>query len=165
MLTINRHPLAGSLPEDLPADALIPVDFLPTRCTLIPYAAVQKAGLVAESSLPHYGADNEYTDRLRKLGYQPYIYTGVRVRVDTGHTGADVFRRRLSVGKRLRSLFSIKSTANPIYRLRFVRLVYPWYAWPTAMLLYVARSAMEVILGGAVVRNLWRRSESGFAGY
>jgi GT2 family glycosyltransferase len=163
-LTINRHPLAGSPPADLPADTLIPVDFLPTRCTLIPFEAVARAGLIAEVQLPHYGGDNEYTNRVRRLGYQPYIYTGACVRVDTANTGTDVFHRRVSLAKRIRSLFSIKSTANPLCRLRFVRLVYPWYAWPSAMLLYTMRSFVEVLFGGAAIRFVIRRRECGFSG-
>ncbi len=163
-LTLNRHPLAGTLDTDLPSDTLIPVDYLPTRCTLIPLAAVRQAGLIAESALPHYGADYEYTNRLRKLGYQPFIFSGARVRLDGENTGNNVFWRRLSLGTRLRSLFSIKSTSNPIYRIRFILLAYPMYAWPSAMLLYTLRSVLEVLLGGAVIKSLLPRSESGFSG-
>ena len=164
LLTLNRHPLAGTSPQDLPIDALIPVDFLPTRCTLIPFAAVKKAGLIAEKLLPHYGGDNEYTNRIRHLGYQPYIYTGSRVKVDADNTGIDVFHRALSLKSRVSSLFSIKSTANPIYRLRFVRLAYPWYAWPSAMFLYTLRSTLEVLMGGNAIRRISRQKESGFSG-
>jgi hypothetical protein len=164
MLTINRHPLAGSAPTGLSADALIPVDFLPARCTLIPYEAIERAGLIAEAQLPHYAGDYEYTNRVRKLGYQPFIFTGVRVRLDTTNTGADVFHRDMSLRKRICSLLSIKSTANPVYRLRFVRIAYPWYAWPSAMLLYVVRSLLEVLLGGVVIKSLVRFRESGFSG-
>ncbi|MFA4943139.1 MAG: DapH/DapD/GlmU-related protein [Lentisphaeria bacterium] len=163
-LTRNRHPLAGTRPEDLPPDALIPADFLPTRCTLIPFAAVKKAGVIAEKELPHYGGDNEYTNRVRKLGYPTYIFTGSQVRVDAQNTGTNVFYKSIPLGKRLHSLFSIKSPANPIYRLRFVRLAYPWYAWPSAMFLYTARSLLEVLLGGAAIKSLFRHKEAGFSG-
>jgi GT2 family glycosyltransferase len=164
ILTLNRHPLAGELPEDVPLDALIPVDFLPTRCTLIPYPAVAKAGLVAERELPHYGADNEYSNRIRKLGYQPYIFTGACVRLDTKHTGADVFHRRLSLGQRIGSMFSIKSSYNPICRLRFVKLAYPRYAWPSAMILYLLRSMAEVLLGGPLIKAVTSAKGSGASG-
>jgi GT2 family glycosyltransferase len=163
-LTLNRHPLTGNMPEHVPTDALIPVDFLHARCTLIPYSAVVKAGLVAERELPHYGGDNEYTNRVRKLGYQPYIFTGARVRLDTKHTGVDVFHRRLSLSKRVGSLFSIKSAANPIYRLRFVKLAYPRYAWPSAMILYLLRSATEVLFGGALIKSIFPMKERGYSG-
>jgi GT2 family glycosyltransferase len=163
-LMINRHPLAGTLPEHLPSDALIPVDFLPTRCTLIPFAAAKQAGLIAENDLPHYGGDNEYTNRLRTLGFPPYIFTGSRVRVDAKNTGNSVFHKSLSLKVRISSLFSIKANFNPIYRLRFVRLAYPWYAWPSAMFLSVLRSVLEVLLGGGAIKSLLRHKESGFAG-
>jgi GT2 family glycosyltransferase len=164
VLTLNRHPLAGTLAANLPADTLIPVDFLPTRCTLIPCPAVVKAGLVAERQLPHYGGDYEYTNRLRRLGFQPYIYTGSQVRVDAKHTGTDAFHRPLSLSKRFSSLLSIKSTANPIIRVRFIRLAYPPYAWPSAMLLYLLRSLSEVLLGGAHIRSALPLKERGYSG-
>jgi GT2 family glycosyltransferase len=163
-LTLNRHPLAGSPADSIPQDALIAVDFLPTRCTLIPLAAVRQAGFIAQKDLPHYGADYEYTNRLRKLGYQPFIYTGARVRLDAKNTGNNVFHKRLSLGIRLRSLFSIKSPSNPIYRLRLIRLSYPLYAWPSAMFLYTLRSLVEVLLGGPAIKSLFSSRESGFSG-
>ena len=163
-LTLHRHPLAGELPESLPADELIPVDFLPTRCTLIPYPAVAKAGVVAERELPHYAADNEYTNRVRKLGYQPYIFTGVRVKLDTKNTGADVFHAPLSLGKRVGSMFSIKSLSNPICRLRFVKLAYPRYAWPSAMVLYLLRSLTEVLFGGTHIKSIFPINGRGYSG-
>jgi len=163
-LTLHRHPLAGELPESLPAGELIPVDFLPTRCTLIPYPAVAKAGLVAERELPHYAADNEYTNRMRKLGYQPYIFTGVRVKLDTKNTGDDVFHAPLSLGKRVGSMFSIKSLSNPICRLRFVKLAYPRYAWPSAMVLYLLRSLTELLFGGTHIKSIFPRNGRGYSG-
>jgi GT2 family glycosyltransferase len=164
LLTMNRHPLAGTLPEHLPCDTLIPVDFLPTRCTLIPFGAAKQAGLIAETELPHYGGDNEYTNRLRRLGFPPFIFTGSRVRVDSKNTGSSVFHKSLSLTARVRCLFSIKANFNPVYRLRFVRLAYPWYTWPSAMCLCLLRSLLEVLLGGGTIKTLFRRKESGFAG-
>jgi GT2 family glycosyltransferase len=163
--TVNRHPLAGTLPDTLAPDVLIPVDFLPTRCTLIPFEAVKKAGLTAEKELPHYGGDNEYTNRVRKLGYPAYIFSGCRVKVDAKNTGIDVFLKKISFVERVGSIFSIKSTANPLYRLRFVKLVYPWYACPSARLLYAMRSVMEVLFGGGAIKFIVRRRESGFSGH
>ena len=119
---------------------------------------------MAERELPHYGGDYEYTNRVRKLGYQPYIFTGACVRLDTKHTGADVFHRRLSLGKRIATMFSIKSTANPICRLRFVRLAYPRSAWPSAMALYLLRSVMEVSFGGAHIKSVFPSKERGYSG-
>lgn len=162
-LTLNRHPLAGLPAASLPEGALIPVDFLPARCTLIPYAAVAEAGLVAERELPHYCADYEYTNRLRKLGYQPYIFTGVRVRLDAEHTGTHVFYRRVPFCKRMGCLFSIKSPSNPACRARFVKLVYPRYAWPSAMILYLLHSLGEVLLGGARIRSMFPMKEHGYS--
>ncbi len=162
--TLNRHPLAGLNATDLPDDNVIPVDFLPTRCVLIPFAAVKKAGLIAEEDLPHYGADYEYTNRVRKLGWQPFIYTGSRVQLDSKNTGSNVFCKPLPLKNRIKSLFSIKSPSNPIYRFRFIRLAYPLYARPSAIFLYALRSLLEMIFGGSAIKSLFRRGESGFSG-
>ena len=163
-LMINRHPLAGTLPAQLPPDALIPVDFLPARCTLIPFAAVTRTGLIAEHDLPHYCGDYEYSSRLGSLGFPAYIFTGSQVRVDANNTGTSVFHKSLSLKLRINSLFAIKTHFNPMYRLRFVRLTYPWYSWPSAMFLSILRTVMEVLLGGGAIKFLFRRKESGFAG-
>ena len=140
------------------------MDFMPTRCTLIPFTAVRMTGLIAEHDLPHYAGDYEYTNRLRLLGFAPYIFTGSRVKVDAQNTGTSVFHKALSLRVRISSLFSIKANFNPIYRLRFVRLAYPCYAWPSAMVMCLLRSAAELLLGGSAIRFLIRRKESGFAG-
>lgn len=163
-LTVNRHPLAGLKADSLPQDELIPVDFLPARCTLIPFAAIRKAGLIAEKALPHYCGDYEYTNRVRKLGWKPLIYTGSRVVLDSQHTGSNVFCISLPLAARIRTCFSIKSSSNPYYRLRFIWLAYPPYAKPSAMLLYAARSLLEVLLGGPAIKSVFARRESGFSG-
>ena len=164
LFTINKHPLAGTNVESLPQNKLIAVDFLPTRCTLIPFDAVRQAKYTSETKLPHYGADYEYTNRIRKCGWQPYIFTGTQVQLDALNTGNSVFHKKLTIKTRLLTLFSIKSASNPIYRLRFIRLTYPYYAWPSAMLLYILRTFFEVLFGGDIIKKMFARKESGFSG-
>jgi GT2 family glycosyltransferase len=163
-LTNIRHPLAGSEKKDLAKDDLIEVDYLPTRCVMFPYSALVECGVIAEKQLPHYGGDEEFTNRLRLKGYQPYIYTGVSVFLDSSNTGTDVFHKPLSFRKRLVSSFSIKSPSNPKYRIAFVKMVYPWYAVPSGIILYFFRSVLEVVLGGSLIRKIFNKNESGFSG-
>ncbi len=164
VLTNIRHPLAGSLVENLAEDILIPVDYLPTRCLIFPFSALLECGVIAEKRLPHYGGDEEFTNRLRQYGYQPFIYTGVKVYLDASNTGTDVFHKKINIWKRLGSLFSIKSTANPVYCIRFVKMAYPWYAVPTGIILYLLRSILQILLGGRLLKKVSRKNETGFSG-
>ena len=159
-----RHPLAGSSIESLIDDVLIPVDYLPARCIMFPYSALVECGVISEKRLPHYCGDLEFTNRLRLKGYKSYIYTGVKVYLDASNTGEKIFQKSLNLKSRLLSLFSIKSPSNPKYRIRFVILSYPWYAIPTAIILYISRSLVEVFLGGSFIKKITRENESGFSG-
>jgi GT2 family glycosyltransferase len=162
--TLNCHPLAGSELNTLPDNQLIPVDFLPTRCIMFPFEALQKAGLTAEKRLPHYCGDYEFTARLSRLGYKAYIATNIVIEVDTHHTGADVYSKKLNLWTRISSVFSIKSPSNPFYQIRFINLVYPRWSRPSAILLYVIRCLLEVLLGGNRIKKIFYHTESGFSG-
>ena len=163
-LTLNRHVLAGTLPRSLPKDELIQVDFLPGRCTLLPIEAVEIGGFVDEQRLPHYGGDYEYSNRLRRLGFSLFVYTGLQVILDPNNTGLSAAKGDSSFSSRLANTFSIKAAYNPWYRLVFVRLAYPWFAWPTAMSLVVLRSLVEIALGHKLMSKCVLRAESGYSG-
>ncbi len=162
--TLTRHPLAGLLVDSLQKKQLIPVDYLPTRCVMFPFQALIKAGFTEEILLPHYGSDYEYTARLSRLGYRAFITTDIQIELDIQNTGADVYTKRINIWKRTSSIFSIKSPSNPIYKIRFVKLVYPKSARPTAMVLYFVRSLLEIFLGGSILKKIFSHSESGFSG-
>lgn len=48
---------------------LIPSDILTGRGTLVPIQVFKDIGLFSEKTLPHYGADNEFTYRAKRAGY------------------------------------------------------------------------------------------------
>ena len=162
--TQNRHPLAGSDASALQKNQLIPVEFLPTRCIMFPFEALQQAGITAEDKLPHYCSDYEFTARLSRLGYKAYIVSNITVEVDTHNTGEDVYYKKLNLKRRISSVFSVKSPSNPVYHCRFVNLVYPWYAKPSAIFLYLMRSILEIVFGGRILKKIFNRTESGFSG-
>jgi GT2 family glycosyltransferase len=126
--------------------------------------AVRKAGLVAERQLPHYGADNEYTLRLKRMGYPPFIAADIRIVCDMGHTGNSVYHKNPPLWERLKKTGSIKSVYNPRIRSRFICMTYPLYARPTALLMYGLKGLAEVLLGGAFIRHVFRSREHGFSG-
>lgn len=164
VLGMNRHPFAGEALSAVDPTQVVPVDFLPGRCTMIPLSAVRAAGGINEDRLPHYGGDYEFTWRLKRAGYPLFLFTGAVVECDIENTGNCVFFKRASLGWRLRGLFSIRSINNPLYRTRYVWLVYPLYACPTATLVFLGKSLLSVFLGGARIRALFPYNETGLAG-
>lgn len=163
-LTINRHPYAGMPVSALEGGVLIPVTYLPTRCLFLPMNAIDSVGNINEKALPHYGADHEFSARLTRRGVNAYIATDIVVCLNKDSTGDDVYVKEISLLDRLRQVNSIKSPSNPIINMVFVFLVYPWYAIPSATVLYVLRSALEIVLGGNALKRIFRYAESGFSG-
>jgi GT2 family glycosyltransferase len=164
VLGMNRHPFAGEALSAVNPTQLVPVDFLPGRCTMIPLSAVRAAGGINEDRLPHYGGDYEFAWRLKRAGYPLFLFTGAVVECDVENTGNCVFHKRIPLGRRLRGLFSIRSADNPFYRTRYVWLVYPIHARPSATLVFLGKSILSVFLGGARIRALFPFSETGLAG-
>lgn len=163
-LAQNTHPLAGRKASAIPAGYCEPMDFLPTRCVLFPVEAVRKAGLINERRLPHYGADYEFTNRLRRHGYQPFLCGDVKVDNDVSNTGYDLYHRDLTLAQRLRRLTSIKSPYNPKYRTNYALLTFPWYCVPSAILVYWLKTMVEVLCGGRVLRKVFSGTDRGFSG-
>lgn len=161
---MNRHPLAGEEVLRVEKERIEPVDFLPGRCTMIPVMAIRKAGGINEFALPHYGADYEFTRRLKHAGYPAYLFSGASVECDVANTGHNVFHKKIPLARRLRGLFSIKSADNPFYRTRFIWLAYPRYAFPTATLAYLCKSLACAILGGERIRAFAPGLETGLSG-
>ncbi|MDA7679720.1 glycosyltransferase [bacterium] len=162
-LGLNRHPMAGFPLSEVQSGYFQEVDFLPARCVLFPAAFLHQVGLVSEKMLPHYGADNEYTHKLIAQGCRAYVVGDVRVECDVENTGVSVYSARKTLRKRIEQSMSIRNSSNVLYRMRYLRLTYPWWALPTAMLSYLARSLLEIGLGGTRIRRIFSRNERGFS--
>jgi GT2 family glycosyltransferase len=68
-LNITEHVYKGLKLKDIPSIAPVNVDFLPARSLLIPAEILSKVGLFNEKKFPHYGADDEFTHRVKNFGY------------------------------------------------------------------------------------------------
>ena len=161
--TWTVHPYAGTDIGNIPNNLLITVDYLPTRCMIFPVEVLTKVGVINDKWLPHYGADYEFSRRLAKAGYTPYIYTGVNIEVDNKNTGQSVYSRQISFFERLSNLTNIKNPSNPKFRIVFILLVYPVYAIPTAILAYLVRTIIETILNKKQISYLFGQKERGFS--
>lgn len=78
-------------PHEIP-EGLIPSDILPGRGILIPLVVFKTIGLFDDRHLPHYGADDEFSWRARKRGFN--LVVGSRCVVVTKHRSAPLLRSR-----------------------------------------------------------------------
>ncbi len=156
-LSLNRHLGEGLDPGELPAEAFLEATYLPTRFLLCPVAALREGLFPDEAGLPHYCADYEYTNRLRRHGYRPVLFTGVRAFLSEENTGFDTFLKDTTLWSRLRRTGDIKCPYNLRYRLRFVRLTYPRNTLIPGLVTHFAKIALEILLGGRSLRSLRQR--------
>jgi GT2 family glycosyltransferase len=161
---LNRHPFAGWSLKEAAGHPHEAVDFLPGRCTLIPVLAIWTGGLINERRLAHYGADYEYSNRLKRLGFPAYVCSEAVVECDVKNTGNSLYHKHSRLVERMSRIWSLKSIYNPIYRSRFICLTYPWYACPSALLIYFVKTIVEVALGGELIGKIFRSREMGFSG-
>lgn len=154
-LSRNRHFYDGLPAEALPRDEVREATYLPTRLLLLPAEAVLEGHFPDAERLPHYCADYEYTNRLRRAGYRALVLSGPVARIAEENTGLDTFLRRTSLRARLRGLVDIKCPYNARFRYRFVRAVYPRCCFLPGLLSHFAKIALKVALGGRSL-NRWR---------
>ena len=57
-------------------DEVLPVDFLPGRGTLYPGEVLERVGTMRPRLLPHYRADYEFSDRVRRAGVRLIVSLG-----------------------------------------------------------------------------------------
>jgi hypothetical protein len=153
-LSLNRHLGEGQELGELPVDACLEATYLPTRFLLVPVQALREGHFPDEENLPHYCADYEYTNRLRRAGYAPVLFTGAHAALVEENTGFDTFLAKTSLWSRLRRAWDIKCPYNLRYRFRFVRLVYPAAAFLPGLCSHFAKIFLEIAFGGRKLRRL-----------
>lgn len=163
ILGLNRHPSAGKLLKEIPVNYIQEVDFLPSRCLLFPSKMLKCTGLISEYLLPHYGADYEYTHRLIKFGCKAFLVGDARIESDIKNTGDSVYSNETDMKDRVKKLISIKNPSNPLYRFRFLKMTYPFWALPSAIISYSFKTLIEIVLGGDRITRIFSRNESGFS--
>jgi len=146
-LSINRHVVGDEADAGEGECNLIPVTYLPTRFVLFPASAVMEAGLPAYQWLPHYCCDYEYTNRLRTLGYTPYVCPSVVVNNVEGNTGFKTFQTRTTFYDRLSKCMDVKATYNLRSRFWFVWLAYPGLTRVPGVITHFFKILLEVLFG------------------
>ena len=100
----------------------IRVDYASARMLGTIYSNIRKIGMI-DRRLPHYGGDNEYIYRARKLGIDCYIHSDIQCKVDEKNSGLKVNNIKNS-SQLLESFRSIKSPNCIKYKYRFYRLAF-----------------------------------------
>ncbi len=129
----------------------IDVDVLSGRGTLIPVSVFREIGLYDWQSLPHYGADFEFSIRAMRKGHKLIVATKALVISDWRTTGVKNEYSPIAWNDLLNSFRSIRSPNNLKYRWNFARKACPPLLLPTFFLMDTLR-----VLGGAL-RNQMRR--------
>jgi GT2 family glycosyltransferase len=164
LLTLNKHILAGKPFVSIDNVDVIPVDYVPGRCFIFPAKYLKLVGLINEKDLPHYHADYEFSNRLSQGGCFAFIDADIHIYADMNNTGLSVYDNKLNFFKRVKSLISIKNPSNPYYRYKMVLVMYPVFYVPSALILYMLRTCIEVFFGSSVFSRLLKTKEMGFSG-
>jgi GT2 family glycosyltransferase len=163
-LTKTFHPLAGMDIKDIPVYQSIEVDYLPGRCFIFPAVQLLKVGLIDAQNLPHYHADYEFSNRLKKNGCIPFIDNDIRIYVDMQNTGLSIYNSKKSLLEKIRNLISIKNPSNPKYRINFVFKVFPKIYIPSGIVLYLARTFVETFIPEKIITKLFGSENKGYSG-
>lgn len=120
------------------------VDLLCGCGTLFPVRVFRQLGLYAADKLPHYAADYEFANRVRRSGEQVLVNPEGILLVEDKETGLHGDMSRLGVAGFVRTFLSIKSAHALRYRFRFALLACPRRQLPT----YLACDVARLVVGG-----------------
>lgn len=94
-------------------------DMLPGRGTLIPMNVFHEVGMYDSKNFPQYAADEDFSLRARKKGWQLLVPTDVCVKSYIDQTGTDIENIRFGFRTYKHLFFSIKSPLNLKVRYRW----------------------------------------------
>lgn len=134
---ITSHQFLGLNLKSLKDKIPIKVDFLTGRCLLHPVEIFKKVKNYDSKRFPHYGADDEFSMRVKKFGYLSILCPTSIVFLKENNQ-RDI--KRLNFKSFLFSIFSIKSSSNIINKFRLSFSVVPFYAKLSFFLIGVLKS-------------------------
>ena len=137
-LNITSHQFIGLKLKSIKSDKPIKVDFLTGRCLLHPVEIFEKVGNYDSKKFPHYGADDEFSMRIKNFGYSAILCPSSIIFLKENNTYD--YEKKSFIGKFLHSFFNIKSSANIINKFNLTLKVVPHYAKVTFFLVGVLKS-------------------------
>jgi len=115
----------------------IEVDFLTGRCLLHPVEIFEKVGHYDAKRFIHYGADDEFSIRVKKFGYSVLLCPQSVVFLKPNEA---VLTKTINVIKFFYTFFSIRSSSNIINKFRLTIKIVPFYAKITFFLIGIMKS-------------------------
>lgn len=106
-------------------DIIEGLDTLSTRGVLLRIGIIRKIGNFIPKQLPHYASDYEYFIRAKKMGYNLTMSKKAVVYLNSSTTGIHHLDRTDGLKEIYKYYFSIKSAANMIIWLRFIKMCCP----------------------------------------
>jgi GT2 family glycosyltransferase len=140
---LYRYQLYSNMSDFSPKDA----DILTGRSVLYPIEIFSKIGNFDSKRFPHYGGDDEFTFRAKRMGWGLKLVPKSVVYIDQKATGLNPKARVLSVKNLVTSIFSLRSTNNLAVRTRLGIMIAPWYAVPTYLLASYTKVFLTIIIG------------------
>lgn len=140
-LNWTSHIFLGQKIADVLSQESMEVDFLTGRCLLHPVEVFLKAGNYDANSFKHYGADDEFSMRVKRFGFKTFLCTTAIVSMQkTSPNNLGFFD----------TFFSIRSSANIINKLKLSIKIAPPFAIFSFFLIGVIKS---LIIGIKNVRR------------
>lgn len=131
------------------------INCLSTRGLFLRWGEMKNIGGFHPVLLPHYWSDYEYTIRACRMGYNCLTHPSVALLADWTTTGNREVQH-LSGWEFIRTLFSPRTVANPVYQTMFVILAVP-ARWVPRHLIHIWRKAIVDLLCLGVVKPLLGR--------
>jgi len=123
-LNITSHQFLGLNLKSLKDKKPIKVDFLTGRCLLHPIEIFKKVKNYNSKIFPHYGADDEFSMRVKKFGYSSILCPTSIVYIK----GFSERKKKINSKSFLFTFFSIKSSSNIINKFNLAFIAVPFYA-------------------------------------
>lgn len=157
----NKHPYAGSAHDFTAAELSIDCDFLPGRLMAFSILYLNDGLRIDSANFPHYHADYVFSYDLRRRGASLKLALKSRFYSDRENTGDSPFVGNNNVVDRIRGTFSLRSSSNPRYKIRFISRVTERRYKALAFLVAMVKSGLEISLGQRVKR-LFGLKDRGF---
>lgn len=140
LLNRTEHIFAGQSYRKLKSNDLFEANLLTGRCLAHPVEIFGKIGNYDADRFPHYGGDDEFSARAKRMGYQLYVAPSSIVYLDTKTTGDNSNLLASGFSAIPNRLFGIKSNINLVTKWKFTLAVVPFYAIPSYYLIAVLKS-------------------------
>ena len=128
------------------------INCLSTRGLFLRWGDMKQIGGFHPCLLPHYWSDYEYSIRARRKGFACVTDPAVVLSADWSTTGIRSVEH-LSGWKFVRTLFSRKTIANPIYKTAFVFIAVPG-RWIFPNIIRIWSSVLIDVVSKGVVKPL-----------